>query len=216
MERDWDVRAGELSAAAIGAGEPTAWFDRLYAEGAAGDVSMPWDRDEPQVLLHDWLQAYDVRGDGRRAVVVGCGLGADAEHLATRGFAVTAFDVAATAVQLARERHRGSPVDYQVADLLRLPAGWQQAFDLVVEIFTLQALPDPPRAEAARAVAGLVAPGGSLLVIAFRADGEADDPSGPPFALGRATVDALATDGLRQVDAEQIEGPPRWRVRYDR
>ena len=122
----------------------------------------------------------------------------------------------ATAVRLARERHPGSPVDYQVADLLTLPAGWQQAFDLVVEIFTLQALPDPPRAEAARAVAGLVAPGGSLLVIAFRAEGEADDPSGPPFALGRTTLDALATGGLRQVEAEQIEGPPRWRVRYDR
>ena len=53
MERDWDLRADELSARAIADGEPTAWFDRLYAEGATGTVSMPWDRDEPHVLLRD-------------------------------------------------------------------------------------------------------------------------------------------------------------------
>ena len=216
MERDWDVRAGELSAEAIGAGEPTAWFDRLYAAGAAGEVSMPWDRDEPQVLLAEWLERHDVRGDGRRAVVVGCGLGADAEHLAERGFAVTAFDVAATAVRMARERHPGSPVDYQVADLLDLPTAWAHAFDLVVEIFTLQALPDPPRAAAARAVSGLVAPGGRLLVIAFRAEGRADSRVGPPYPLGRGTLDALATDGLRQAEVEELDDPARWRVRYER
>ena len=39
MARDWDVRADELSAEAIADGEPTAWFDRLYAAGDAGEVS---------------------------------------------------------------------------------------------------------------------------------------------------------------------------------
>ena len=215
MERDWDVRADELSARAIADGQPTAWFDRLYAEGATGEVSMPWDRNEPHVLLREWAQARGLDDPGKRAVVVGCGLGADAEYLAARGFATTGFDIAATAVRLARERHLDSAVDYRVADLLDLPGAWRGAFDLVVEIFTVQALPDPPRAAAMAAIRSLVAPGGTLLTIAFRyVDG--DDPdAGPPFPLTRSTMDALAGDELTVVRAEELDGP-RWRVEYSR
>jgi SAM-dependent methyltransferase len=215
MARDWDVRAGELSAEAIAGGEPTAWFDRLYAAGDAGEVSMPWDRDEPQVLLREWAEAHDLRGAGRRAVVVGCGLGADAEYLASLGFATTAFDVAATAVRLARERHPGTSVDYRVADLLDLPDEWHHAFDLVVEIFTVQALPDPPRDRAVAGVASLVADGGTLLAIAFRHEPGDDEQAGPPFALTRESMESLATDGLSTVRAEALDGP-RWRVEYHR
>jgi hypothetical protein len=41
---------------------------------------------------------------------------------------------------------------------------------------------------------------------------------GPPFSLTRKTTDALATDGLRVADAEEIEldETPRWRVEYHR
>ena len=215
MTRDWDVRADELSSEAIAGGEPTAWFDRLYAAGEAGEVSMPWDRDEPHVLLREWAEEHDVRGEGRRAVVVGCGLGADAEYLAERGFETTGFDIADTAVRLAVERHPGTSVDYRVADLLALPAEWQRSFDLVVEIFTIQALPDPPRDRAIRGAAGLVAPGGTLLAVAFRhTEGERLD-SGPPVALSRAVMDSLAVDGLTLVSAEELDGP-RWRVEYHR
>jgi SAM-dependent methyltransferase len=215
MQRDWDRRAAELSARAIAAGEPTAWFDRLYAEGATGAVSMPWDRDEPQPLLREWAEARGLDGAGKRAVVVGSGLGADAEYLAACGFATTGFDIAETAVHLARARHPDSAVDYRVADLLDLPPQWHGSFDLVVEIFTVQALPDPPRKDAMAAIRSLVAPDGTLLAVAFRyVDG--DDPeAGPPFPLTRSVMDALAGDELSVVRAEELDGP-RWRVEYAR
>lgn len=215
MAKDWGLRADELSTEAITKGEPTAWFDRLYAAGETGEVSMPWDRDEPQAQLRDWVEARDLRGEGRRAVVVGCGLGADAEYLASRGFETTGFDIAATAVRLARARHPDSAVDYRVADLLALPEEWRQAFDLVVEIFTLQALPDPPRDRAIRGVSSLVAPGGTLLAIAFRHTEGVDPDVGPPFSLTREVMNGLADDGLTQVDAEELAGP-LWRVEYQR
>ena len=215
MARDWDKRADELSSEAISGGEPTAWFDRLYAAGESGEVSMPWDRDEPHVLLREWAEARDLRGEGRRAVVVGCGLGADPEYLSRLGFATTGFDIAPTAVRLARERHPGTSVDYQVADLLDLPSPWRRAFDLVVEIFTVQALPDPPRSAAIPAVADLVAPGGTLLAVAFRHTDGRDVDAGPPFALTREVMDSLAVDGLTVVRAEELDGP-LWRVEYHR
>ena len=108
----------ELVRAAIESGEPTAWFDRLYGEGERGEVSMPWDRRTANPVLEDWARSQDLSGTGRRAVVVGCGLGADAEFLSSLGFAVTAFDVSQTAVRLAAQRNPGSSVDYRQADLL--------------------------------------------------------------------------------------------------
>ncbi|RJK94934.1 class I SAM-dependent methyltransferase [Vallicoccus soli] len=176
---------------------------------------MPWDRSAPHPLLRTWTAGRGLRGEGRTAVVVGSGLGADAEHLASLGFRTTGFDVAPTAVRLARERHPGSPVSYEVADLLALPAAWRGAFDLVVEVYTLGALPDPPRSDAARAVAGLVAPGGTLLAVAFRRTPATGPADGPPFPLARAEVEALATGGLEVVAVEEHDGP-HWRAELHR
>jgi SAM-dependent methyltransferase len=213
----WDEEGDRLAARSIADGDPTGWFDRLYAAGVDGLVEMPWDRSEPHPLVAEWAAA-GVDGGGRTAVVVGCGLGADAEYLSGLGFATTAFDVAPTAVRVARERHPGSTVDYRVADLLDLPADWSRAFDLVVDVFTVQALPDPPRREAIVDVGRLVAPGGSLLVVAFR--GELDGPH-PPWPLSRDEIDAFATDGLTVVRVEEIEDSrrafgSRWRAEFRR
>ena len=213
MVRNWDERADELVTAAYAEGAPTAWFDRLYAEGAAGSTTMPWDRVEPHPLLAEWADAQRLHGTGRRAVVVGCGLGADAEYLAQRGFEATGFDVAPTAIDQARRRHPQSSVDYRVADLLALPNEWRAAFDLVVEIFTLQALPDPPRTAAAAGVRSLVAPGGTLLVVAFRHDHATPADHGPPFPLTEEFITAMAADGLEIASLERLDGP-RWRVSY--
>jgi len=159
-----------------------------------------------------------VRGAGRRAVVVGCGLGADAEFLAGLGFETVGFDIAETAVRVAQERHQGTPVSYQVGDLLDLPREWVHAFDLVVDVFTVQALPDPPRAAAIVNVGRLVGPGGTLVVVAYRGDSTWDPP---PWPLTREEVAAFATDGLDEVRVEEAndprrEHPARWRAEFHR
>jgi hypothetical protein len=67
----------------------------------------------PNPSLVVWLGAHAVSG---RSLKVGAGLGDDAEELARRGLAVTAFDVAPTAIERARRRFPESGVDYVVAD----------------------------------------------------------------------------------------------------
>jgi SAM-dependent methyltransferase len=215
MTRDWDLRAAELASEAIGGGEPTAWFDRLYSEGVAGTVSMPWDRADPNPQLAAWAEEVRLDGAGRPGVVVGCGLGADAEFLARSGFATTAFDVASSAIEEARRRNPDSPVDYRVVDLLALPDDLVGAFDLVVEIFTLQALPDPPRPAAAAAVVSLVRPGGRLVAVQFRAPGPENSDQGPPFALGRDFMEDLGAGTLERVRLDEVDGP-RWLGEYRR
>jgi SAM-dependent methyltransferase len=212
---DWERRADVLAAEAIAAGDPTAWFDRLYSAARRGDVAMPWDFTDANVLIVEWARERQVRGDGRRAVVVGCGLGRDSEFLGRLGFATTGFDIAESAIAVVRSRYPDSPVHYQVADLFDPPAGWQ--FDLVVESYTTQALPVTLRERATRAVRNLVAPGGTLLLIAAVRGEDDPPPDGPPWPLTRAEVDAFAADGLTAVEIGQHDGTSsRWRAEFRR
>jgi hypothetical protein len=202
--REWQQRADELAADAIAEGRPTAWFERLYAEGVDGSTSLAWDRAGPNPLLLAWIERNpDLReGAGERAVVVGAGLGADADYVSSRGYVTTAFDVSPTAVTIACERFPA--VHFEVADLLDLPADWRQSFDLVVEIYTVQALPRSMRSRAIAAVRGLVAPGGTLCVVqAFLAQG-ASENDGPPWPLTRDEMGEFAGDGLQVVGLEPV------------
>jgi SAM-dependent methyltransferase len=159
-------------------------------------------------------------GAGRQAVVVGCAMGADAEHITSLGYQTKAFDVSPTAIPLAQRRNP-SAVDYQTADLLDPPAGWSRSFDLVVEIITVQALPDPPRHHAIINVGRLVAPGGTLLAIAVAQQPGGIKPQLPPWPLERHEIEAFATDGLDIVKIELLILPEeddsqRWRAEFRR
>lgn len=214
-----DAAARRLATRSVAADDPTGWFEQLYAEAATGAHGVPWDRGEPHRLIVEWAQQGEIRGAGGLAIVVGCGLGDDAEFVASLGFDTVAFDVSATAVATARSRHPGSAVDYAIADLLHLPEHWHHSFDLVVESMTVQSMPPDFRATATRAVAGLVGPGGTLLVVASaRDEGRPDD--GPPWRLTRAEVDAFAADDVQPVLVEDLRdraaGTRRWRAELRR
>lgn len=216
-----ETDANELAAESLAADDPTAWFDRLYSASERGEAVVPWDRLVPQRLLVEWAHAGRPASDGKRALVVGCGLGRDAEFVAGLGFETTAFDISDTAVRLARQRYPNTKVQYVAADLLDPPAGWLQAFNLVVESYTVQSLPDPPRRTAIANVARFVAPGGTLIVIAAAHDDAAEPEPGPPWPLMRDEVEAFAHDDLRPVSIERIQDQldpamHRWRAEFDR
>ena len=196
--------------------DATEFFESLYRAAERGERVVPWDRAAPHALLVEWAAARELRGEGRRAIVVGCGLGDDAELIAGLGFATVAFDVAPTAVAAAQRRFPGSVVEYVAADLLDLPPAWERAFDLVFDSRTFQSLPDPPRAAAIAQAARLVAPGGTLLVLANARD-EADGPvEGPPWPLTRAEIDAFAAGPLDAVRVEDLldRSGPYWRAEF--
>ena len=195
--------------------DPTGWFEPLYAAASRGEREVPWDRDEPREALVEWAEATRLDGAGLGAMVVGCGFGADAEYLSSLGFDVTAFDVAPTAVRAAQERHPGSAVHYVAADLLDFPGPWGEAFAFVFDALTVQSLPDSVRPLAIKNVGRLVAPRGTLLVVASARD-EADGPvDGPPWPLTRAEVESFASGGVETVQIEQMPGP-RWRAEFRR
>jgi SAM-dependent methyltransferase len=180
---------------ALAAGDPTGWLERLYQAAERGQATVPWADLRPNPHLLAWAARQQLGGAGQAALVVGCGLGDDAQALAGLGFAVTAFDIAATAIARCRARFAGSPVSYQVADLLVPPAHWRHAFAFVFEAYTLQVLVGDVRHRAISRLAELVAPGGRLLVVT-RGRSELDPPGAMPWPLTPAELDQFTQKAL--------------------
>jgi SAM-dependent methyltransferase len=215
--QDSDENPGRLSGEAAQDGDPTGWFERLYADAALGQATIPWDRRAPHPLLVEWIEQQPSHSAGR-TLVVGSGLGDDAAFLAAHGYRVIAFDISQSAVESARRRFPSTPADFRVADLLNPPAEWRQHFDLVVETYTTQSLPVRLRATVALHVGRFVAPGGKLLVLAVAQDD--DTPvDGPPWPLSRADLESFAVEGLEVVSLELVREPPgmhHWRGVFTR
>jgi 2-polyprenyl-3-methyl-5-hydroxy-6-metoxy-1,4-benzoquinol methylase len=183
--------------------DATAWFDGVYSGAQQDHRVPPWSTMRPRPAFLQWAERTALAGHGKRAAVIGCGLGDDAEELARRGFAVTAFDIAPTAVAWCQQRFPQSAVNYQVADLFEPPADWRQAYDFVLEIFTIQALPIDLRTETIEAVARLVAPDGALFVFALGAD-HAVARNGPPWALTKGELAHFEHVGLAVQHFEEL------------
>jgi SAM-dependent methyltransferase len=210
----------QMARESIGRGDATGWFEAFYRKAEGAWDRIPWADLVPNPFLLEWLASLEGRDVRGRALVVGCGLGDDAEALATAGYTVVAFDVSATAIDGCHARFPGSPVSYVVADVLEPPAAWSRHFDLVFESYTLQVLPNPARREALIALASLVAPGGRLLVLCRGRD--QDEPEGElPWPLTREELGVLAERGLVEERFESFldrETPPvrRFRALYHR
>jgi len=213
-------RARELATEYVGKGDPTGWFEVLYREAQAGRNVLPWaDRGANPGLLEFW-KAHPQETGRKRALVIACGLGDDAEQLATWGFQTAAFDIAETAIAMARRRFPESNVEYRAADLFAAPADWRQVFDFVFEANTVQALPHNLRPQAIRAIAEFVRPGGKLLAVVRGR--KLEEPVGElPWPLTRDEMQEFVRAGLREELFEEYldaEDPParRYRVLYSR
>jgi SAM-dependent methyltransferase len=190
-------------------GEPAGWFEAVYARAEAGQGMIPWAMMQPNPRLVAWLDAQPNLGAGHRALVIGCGLGDDAEALAERGFAVTAFDISETAVRQCRTRFPNSKVDYVVADLFKTPEDWRGAFDFVFESRTVQSLPFTLAEAAIAQIAAFVAPEGTLLVLCAGREPE-EDRRGIPWPLSRAELQGFLDNGLREVGFEEFTERGGW------
>lgn len=208
-------RASRLAGEALQAGEPLAWFDSFYRDAAGDSNQIPWADRRPNVNLVSWLEANPFETTTKTALVVGCGLGDDAELIARGGLETTAFDLSPKAIEWCQSRHRSSKVNYLRADVLEAPLIWKQAFDFVFEAYTLQVMPTELRPAAVTAIAGCVAPGGRLLVISRGRDAQ-EDVSGFPWPLVRQEIESFTNAGLSLVSLEDYrddESPPVRRFR---
>ncbi len=190
--------ARELAAQHLAQGDGLGWFEALYAGVGDQLQAIPWADLHPNPHLLGLLASPPVPlPAGRRALVVGCGLGDDAAALAAAGWDVTAFDLSPTAVSWAARRFPAAGVRWAVFDATaELPAPWRGGFDVIFEAYTLQAIPPEPRAQALRAIAQGVAPGGQLWIVCRGRDVADELPPLPPWPLTCEDLQPAAEAGL--------------------
>ncbi len=213
-------RVRELSTAAYIRSDYTGWFETLYAEAQGNIDAIPWADRSVNPWLLDWTKSQLSLQD-LRVLVVGCGLGDDAEYLAGLGAKVTAFDLSPTAIDWCHQRFPTSPVNYQAIDLFVAPAEWKFGFDLVIEIYTIQALPANIRPNAIECIGNFVAIEGKLLVVC-RGRNPEDACDNLPFPLTKDELNRFVDTGLNQLSFEDsidhFDPTParRFRIVYQR
>jgi SAM-dependent methyltransferase len=180
-----------------------AWFEAVYARAENDPARVPWANLVPHPLTKAWvgLQARGI--EGLRVLDVGCGLGDNAECFSHAGATVTAFDLVPSAVAWAQRRFPETKVTYSAGDLFTPPEAWCQAFDLVHECYTLQALSVELLPKALAALRSLLAPGGKLLLVARARDENAEE-SGPPWPLPPSIFSVGEQQGLVPLAIEDI------------
>ena len=129
-----------------------------YAGWRASEIGSITERLEAALIL-------DLAGDvtGRRVLDVGCGDGALAFELATRGATVTGIDASAAMVEAAKARAKrhNANIAFQVATAENLPFSAEQ-FDLVTAITILCFVEDAT--PVFREIARILRPGGRLVI----------------------------------------------------
>ncbi len=207
------ARTRELAAEFNEKGEPLGWFDALYKEAEGDSEKVPWADMEPNRFFREWAESTGLKGDGRSALVVGCGLGDDAKYLNDLGFKVTAFDLSPTAIEWAKKVYDDSDIKFETADLFDPPREWiwqkekppanAGGFDFVLEIYTIQPLPLEMRPKVIDSIAAFVAPGGRLVVVTRgREDGE--EVGVVPWPLSREDLSRFGGTGMVELSFQDI------------
>lgn len=196
------------------------WFEELYSK-SNGDASLiPWEDGIPNPNLTQWTEKTQFSFNEKTCLVIGCGLGRDAEFLSGLGARTDAFDISESAILAAKNKFPDSKVSYFVKDLFELE---NLEYDFVLESYTVQTFFEKEdRRKAAEKIAGFVSNGGHLLLIA-RGREEYEKTDIPPFPLSRSEIAYFENSGLHILDFEDyIEIEPngkqtrRFRVLFRR
>jgi len=213
-------RVREIAADYAERGDSIGWFEALYKEAAGNTDVVPWADLEPNKFFKAWAEETGLTGNGKKALVVGCGLGDDAKYLNDLGFKVTAFDISPSAIEWAKRLYGDSDIQFEVADLFQPYRGWLSGFDFVLEVYTIQPLPMEMRPGVIDAIAAFVAKNGRLLVV-NRGREDDEKPVELPWPLSRHDLSRFEENGLKQIRFEimmdgEEEPIPRFVVEYVR
>jgi 2-polyprenyl-3-methyl-5-hydroxy-6-metoxy-1,4-benzoquinol methylase len=155
-------------------------MSRDYWESRYQTHDMPWEKGAPSPGLVDFLAAHPELPRGT-VCAPGCGSGHDVCEFARTGFSAHGFDIAPSAISLARSNAQAAGVQakFELADFLRDTP--PEKFDWLFEHTLFCAIQPSERDDYVRAVLQWLKPGGHYLAVNYFDCG----PDGPPWPTTR-------------------------------
>jgi SAM-dependent methyltransferase len=153
----------------------TDWEARYLAN------DMPWEKGEASPGVVAFLAAHPELPRGRVAVP-GCGTGHDVRAWAAAGFNAYGFDIAPTALRLARQKTEEALATFEQRDFLTEPP--PQPFDWLFEHTLFCAIDPKRRDDYVSAALRWLKPAGQFLAVFYMIP----DADGPPFGANREEI----------------------------
>ena len=185
-------------------------WDASYLDGPA-----PWDTGQPQPAV---VRLASEGGFAGAVLDAGCGTGENGLFVASLGLPVLGFDVAETALAMARAKagDRGVEAEFIAADALRLER-LGRTFDTVLDCGLFHTFDRDERPGYVASLASVTRYGGTLYVLCFSDDGPGTGPHPVSQAELRAAfapgtgwdVTAVVPDRVR-ANFHGEDGAPAW------
>lgn len=187
------------------AGRP---WDVSYQDGPA-----PWDIGQPQSVV---VRLAAAGGFAGAVLDAGCGTGENTLHVAALGLPVLGFDVAETALAMARAKAagRGIEAEFVLADALQLEL--RRRFDTVLDCGLFHSFDGGERPGYVASLASVTEPGATLHVLCFSDEG----PDIGPHPVSREELTAAFGPGsgwrVATIEPDRVEtnfhdhGAPAW------
>ena len=140
--------------------------ERIYATVPPDEI--PWHYEDPPDELVRLVGGGLVKPC--RAVDLGCGRGANAAFLASRGFDVTGVDFSPSAIAQANATHSKTNCCFKVMDLTRAAAPKMTGFGFALDWLTLHHILPPERPQFIANVASMLDPEGVYFSASFHED----------------------------------------------
>ncbi len=177
-------------------------YENLYRgrpafPGAPAPKAIPWDVHQAQPRLMELEALGAIKG---QVLDIGCGLGDNAIYLASRGHSVTGLDSSPTGIEQARARaaDTGVQVRFDVADATEL-AGYDGAFDTVVDSALYHCLDRTGRQAYAAALHRATTPGARLFIYCF-SDDSVNGVTAPMDAVQESEIRETLPGGGWRID----------------
>ena len=150
-------------------GNKNSLWDDMYN---SGHHKQTWSLEFPSPELIGVMMALDMP-KGSKCLDVGCGSGADLEHLAEKGFDVTGVDISSIAINIVQKRFNAKNLKAQllVGDVLNMSLG-DEKFDFVADRGCLHHIENEKRNIYADVIGKAIKPGGYLLLRGCRVTGK--------------------------------------------
>jgi SAM-dependent methyltransferase len=184
-------------------------WDASYHDGPA-----PWDVGRPQPAV---VRVASAGGFAGAVLDAGCGTGENALHVASLGLPVLGFDVAETALALAREKadHRGIEAEFAAVDAFQLERVGRR-FETVLDCGLFHTFDDDERPRYVASLSSVTAWDGTLYVLCFSDEG----PDTGPHPISQEQLRAAFTPGngwsVATIERDRVltrfhdNGAPAW------